>query len=68
MVDQDPAAVPDADAAMLAALLKLAVKASSKLAVQEELVKIEHDLVAKPGYSIPFGQRIAQIKGLAGLE
>lgn len=68
MVDQGPTAVPDADAAMIAALLRLAVQASSKLAVQEELFKIKHDLLAKPEYSIPFEQRIAQIKSLAGLE
>lgn len=68
MVNENPTATTDADAAILAALIRLAIQASDKFTVQTELGKIKHDLLAKPEYSIPFGQRITQIKNLAGLE
>lgn len=68
MVNEDPTATADADAAILAALIRLAIQASDKLTVQMELGKIKHDLLAKPEYSIPFGHRITQVKGLAELE
>jgi hypothetical protein len=68
MVDQDPKAVPDADAEVLAALLRLAVKSSGRQAVQEEIARIPNDPSASPNYSVPFGARITQIKKAAGLE
>lgn len=68
MVNQDPKAIPDADAAIIAALLRLAVKNYGKLAVQDELLKIKIDSLGDRNYSDPFGNRISQIKQLAGLE
>lgn len=68
MIGEDPKAVQDADAAIIAALLRLAVKSYGKLAVQDELLKIEIDLLGDRNYSDPFGNRISQVKQLAGLE
>lgn len=68
MVNQDPNAVPDADAAILAALLRLAAKSHGGVVVQGELLKIKTELIGDQKYWVPFGQRISQIKKLAGLE
>lgn len=68
MVNQDQKAIPDADAAVIAALLRLAVKNYGKLAVQEELLEIKIDLLGDRNYWDPFGKRISQIKQLADLE
>jgi hypothetical protein len=68
MVDQDPKAVPDADAEVLAALLRLAVKDYGIDAVQEEFGKMDFRPSAAPNYGVPFGARITQIKKAAGLE
>ena len=68
MINQKPTATADADAAILAALIRLAIQVSDKSAVQMELGKIKHDLLDKPEYSIPFGHRIRQVKDLAGLD
>lgn len=67
MVDQDPKAVPDADAEVLAALLRLAVKDYGIAAVHEELGKMDVRPSAAPNYGTPFGARITQIKKAAGL-
>lgn len=68
MVDQDPKAVPDADAEVLAALLRLAVKDYGIDAVLEEFGKMDVRHSAAPNYGVPFGARISQIKKKAGLE
>lgn len=68
MFDDNSKAVIDADAQVLATLLRLAVKSEGKLVVQEELSKIRHDLAGDPNYWVPFGKRIAQITGAAGLD
>ncbi len=68
MFDDDPKAASDADALILAALLRLAVKSEGKLAVQDELGKIRLDLLTDRKYADPFWARIRQIKEAASLE
>ncbi len=68
MTHEDPKAAQDADAEILAALLRLACHQHGKLAVQLELGKMKHDLQADQSYSVPFSRRLRHIKKLANLE
>lgn len=68
MTHEDPKAAQDADAEILAALLRLACHQHGKLAVQLELGKMKHDLQADQSYSVPFSRRLRNIKKLANLE
>lgn len=65
---EDPKGAQDADAEILAALLRLACHQHGKLAVQMELGKIKHNPQTEQSYSIPFSRRMRHIKKLADLE
>lgn len=69
MKEESLKAVQDADAEVLAVLIRLAMNHHSKLAIQEEFSKAHQSvsITTHQDYSIPFGKRLTEIQRRAGL-